>query len=145
MKNHFDLYTLSSINNIKYRKDIDGLRGLAIIVVLLFHYKFDIFQGGFVGVDIFFVISGFLITGFINKSITDEQFTFSNFYIRRARRLLPSYIIVLVFCLIASYFLLPPREFIHFNKVLTSAIVFASNIYFLGDTDYFGIHSQLLF
>ena len=133
---------MSSINNIKYRKDIDGLRGLAIIVVLLFHYKFDIFQGGFIGVDIFFVISGFLITSFINKSIADKQFTFSNFYIRRARRLIPSYIIVLVFCLIASYFLLPPREFIHFNKVLSYALVFASNIFFLGDTDYFGIHSQ---
>ena len=133
---------MSSISKIKYRKDIDGLRGLAIISVLLFHYRFDIFQGGFVGVDIFFVISGFLITGFINKSITDEEFTFSNFYIRRARRLLPSYIIVLVFCFIASYFLLPPREFIHFNKVLSYAIVFASNIFFIGDTDYFGIHSQ---
>lgn len=133
---------MSLKRNINYREDIDGLRGLAIISVLLFHYKFEAFQGGFVGVDIFFVISGFLITGFIYKSITDKEFSFSNFYIRRARRLLPSYIVVLVFCFIASFLILPPREFIHFNKVLSYALVFASNIFFIGDTDYFGIQSQ---
>jgi peptidoglycan/LPS O-acetylase OafA/YrhL len=133
---------LKSLDTIKHRKDIDGLRGLAIIVVLLFHYKFDIFQGGFVGVDIFFVISGFLITGFIASSITDNLFSFINFYIRRARRLLPSYVIILLFCLIVSFFLLPPREFIHFNKSLSFAIAFASNIFFVDDTSYFGLNSH---
>ena len=78
-----------------YRPDIDGLRGISIIGVLLFHFKFQIFSGGYLGVDVFFVISGFLITSFIVNKLKTGQFSLIEFLIRRAKRLLPSFLFVL--------------------------------------------------
>ena len=76
-----------------YRPDIDGLRALAVSGVLLYHLdSVDILPGGFLGVDVFFVISGFLITGVILTSIEDESFSFKKFYLRRAKRLLPTFL-----------------------------------------------------
>ena len=81
----------------KYRPEIDGLRALAVIPVILFHAGFDLFKGGFVGVDIFFVISGYLITTILIEDIENNKFSIINFYERRARRILPAlYFIMLV-------------------------------------------------
>src|SRR5580765_2683801 len=78
-----------------YRADIDGLRGIAVVLVILFHAVRDVFVGGFVGVDVFFVISGYLITSIIWRESLDGRFTLQDFYARRCRRILPALVIVL--------------------------------------------------
>ena len=83
-------------NTNKYKKDIDGLRALAIILVVLFHMNVPGFSGGFIGVDLFFVISGFLISSILTKNIQSGEFSFKGFYIRRARRLGPSLLFVII-------------------------------------------------
>ena len=92
---------------IHYRPEIDGLRAIAVLSVLFFHLDFNGFSGGFVGVDVFFVISGYLITKIIVSEIgKTEKFSYSNFYTRRARRLLPSLFTVFILTTILSYFVL---------------------------------------
>ena len=81
---------------IKYRSDIDSLRGYAVIAVILYHFKVPFFQGGYIGVDIFFVISGYLITSIIFREIMDKKFDFINFYERRIRRIIPILFFVLI-------------------------------------------------
>jgi len=120
---------------ISYRKDIDGLRALAVLGVIFYHSeilidKIFIFSGGFLGVDIFFVISGYLITSIILKENKIKKFSFINFYIRRIRRLLPVLLIVLLASLIFSYFLLLPFEFKSYLDSIISSIFFYSNFYF---------------
>ena len=79
-----------------YRKDIDCLRGISVLAVVLYHFKFDYFSGGYLGVDIFFVISGFLITSIILKEMSLEKFSITTFYERRIRRLFPALIVVII-------------------------------------------------
>ena len=81
----------------KYRPEIDGLRALAVLPVLFFHAGFDFFSGGYIGVDVFFVISGFLITTILHQQIKEQRFSLYQFYARRARRLLPALALVLAF------------------------------------------------
>ena len=88
----------------KYRKEIDGLRGISIICVLLFHAKIPFFSGGFFGVDIFFVISGYLITNIILNLYNTDKFDIKIFYERRIRRIIPALYVVLIFLCIYSYF-----------------------------------------
>ena len=93
----------------KYRSDIDGLRAIAILPVIFFHAGFGLFSGGFVGVDIFFVISGFLITSLLLNNINETgSLQIVNFYERRARRILPALYAVLVFCSLYGIFFLSP-------------------------------------
>ena len=119
-----------------YRPEIDGLRAIAVFAVILYHANFilfnqNLFQGGFLGVDIFLVISGYLITSIILKEVTNsKQFSFKNFYVRRIRRILPALFFVMFISLIAGYFLLLPNSFIDFGKSLASAVFFSSNIFF---------------
>tara|TARA_B100000780_G_scaffold277594_1_gene248678 strand:- start:6 stop:1904 length:1899 start_codon:yes stop_codon:yes gene_type:complete len=119
-----------------YRSEIDGLRSLAIIGVLFYHAEivFDsyrIFPGGFLGVDIFFVISGYLITTLILKEYQlKNSFSFKNFYKRRVKRLLPSLLIVVIVSSIFSYFLLLPIHFVEFIKSVVASFFFFSNIFF---------------
>ena len=118
-----------------YRKDIDGLRALAVIGVIFYHSeilinKIFVFSGGFLGVDIFFVISGYLITSIIYKENRFKKFSFINFYIRRIRRLLPILLLVLLASLIFAYFLLLPVEFKSYLDSIISSIFFYSNFYF---------------
>ena len=82
-----------------YRPEIDGLRALAVLPVILFHAGFNSFGGGFIGVDIFFVISGYLITTILVNDIENNRFTFLNFYERRARRILPALFFVMLLCI----------------------------------------------
>ncbi len=123
--------------DVAYRRDIDGLRAIAILLVVLFHYEVPLFAAGYVGVDIFFVISGFLITGILRHSIETGRFRYRDFYLRRARRLIPAlFCVVIVTTLVACLILTPYELKIH---ALTAAATLTgvSNIAFLAFTDYF--------
>ena len=90
----------------RYRPEIDGLRAIAVFSVILFHAGLNLFKGGFVGVDVFFVISGYLITSIILTNLDNKDFSTMYFYERRARRILPTLIVTIFFSLIISFFLL---------------------------------------
>jgi len=121
----------------KYRTEIDGLRALAVLPVLFFHARFPFFQGGYVGVDIFFVISGFLITSVILDDVEKGKFSLVRFYERRARRILPALFTVFIFCLFASWLILFPKELKHFGASLATSSLFVSNLYFMMLKGYF--------
>ena len=97
-----------------YKPYIDGLRALAVLPVILFHANFKFFEGGYIGVDIFFVISGYLITNIIIKDLSVNKFNLKNFYLRRARRILPILYFITIISLLASFFLMSDEEIIFF-------------------------------
>lgn len=125
-----------------YRKDIDGLRSLAVLPVLFFHAGFSLFSGGYVGVDIFFVISGFLITNILLQELADQKFSVLNFYQRRARRILPALFSVLLFTSVAAALIIPPELFREYGQSLVSVVLFTSNIFFYLDGGYFGFDAE---
>ncbi|MGQ4880244.1 acyltransferase family protein [Billgrantia sp. LNSP4103-1] len=120
-----------------YRPEVDGLRAVAVVPVIFFHAGFDTFSGGYVGVDIFFVISGYLITGIIYNEIVERNFSIVNFYERRARRILPALFFVSVVCLAVAWVWMLPEEFESLSQSLIAVNLFISNIHFWQDTDYF--------
>jgi peptidoglycan/LPS O-acetylase OafA/YrhL len=120
-----------------HRLDIDGLRAVAVLLVILFHTGTATFSGGFVGVDIFFVISGYLITGIIARELSQGSFSLGKFYERRVRRILPALLAVLFICSIACYFLFLPQDLVHFADSLFAALFSYSNIYFWTQAGYF--------
>src|SRR5713101_1313888 len=121
----------------QYRPDLDGLRSLAILPVLLFHYGIRGLTGGFVGVDVFFVISGFLITSLLLRDIEDRNFSIIKFYERRARRILPALFFMLAVTTVLSVLVLLPRELSNYGKSLTAATAFVSNFFFWTESGYF--------
>lgn len=127
---------------LNYRKDIDGLRAIAVISVILFHSGFEIFSGGFVGVDIFFVISGFLITKIIYKEIEAGEFSIARFYERRIRRIFPALFAVIVFCFVIGFMFYGPDEYMRVAKSIRYTIVFFSNYLFARKTGYFDTSSE---
>ena len=136
---------------ILYRPEIDGLRAISVFAVILYHadfilFGYPLFQGGFIGVDIFFVISGYLITTLILKEILKtNQFSFKFFYERRIRRILPALLFVTIISSIISYFILLPSPLIDFGKSIFSIIFFSSNFYFwFFGTRKYGEESELL-
>lgn len=126
-----------------YRREIDGLRALAVLPVILFHAGFESFSGGFVGVDVFFVISGYLITTIILAELEQGKFSIVNFYERRARRILPALFVVMLFCIPFAWFLLLPQDLLSFSKTLVSTSAFISNIFFWSERGYFGTATEL--
>lgn len=120
-----------------YRPEIDGLRALAVISVILFHAGSTIFSGGFVGVDVFFVISGYLITAIILDEIDNNAFSAFHFYERRARRILPALFLVLIICLPFAWFLMLPSEMKAFSDSLIAVCTLVSNLWFWKTTNYF--------
>ncbi|MDB5799681.1 MAG: Lipopolysaccharide modification acyltransferase [Rhodocyclales bacterium] len=126
-----------------YRREIDGLRALAVVPVLLFHAGFQTFSGGFVGVDIFFVISGYLITSIILLEKEAGTFTLANFYERRARRILPALFVVMLTCLPLAWLWLLPRDMAGFAQSLIAVPIFASNILFWRTSGYFDVATDL--
>ena len=128
---------------IKYRSEIDGLRALAILPVIFFHAGFGIFSGGFVGVDIFFVISGYLITTIIIKELNNNTFSIKRFYERRARRILPALIFVILISSIISFIFLTKSELGSYFKSVIATLLFFSNFYFYKTTPYFQSESDL--
>jgi peptidoglycan/LPS O-acetylase OafA/YrhL len=127
----------------KYRREIDGLRALAVLPVILFHAGFSAFGGGYVGVDVFFVISGFLITSIIVSEQDKGSYSILKFYERRARRIMPALFAVLAVCVPAAWMVMLPDNFREFSKSLISVPAFASNFYFLRASDYFSTDSAL--
>lgn len=122
---------------LKYRSEIDGLRALAVLSVIFFHAGFTIFSGGYVGVDIFFVISGYLITSIILKEKEKQNFSLLGFYERRARRILPALFTVLLATTISAYILMPADLLKSYMQSLVSVVTFLSNIFFSVTNDYF--------
>jgi peptidoglycan/LPS O-acetylase OafA/YrhL len=127
----------------KYRREIDGLRALAVLPVILFHAGFKTFSGGFVGVDVFFVISGYLITSIILAEKEAGTFTLVKFYERRARRILPALFLVMAACLPFAWLWLFPRDMKSFSQSLVAVSVFASNVLFWRTSGYFDTAAEL--
>ena len=115
----------------KYRRDLDGIRAIAVLLVLFFHVDFSFFKAGFIGVDIFFTISGFLISGIVLREAQSSGFSFKKFYIRRATRLLPAYLFMLTVTLFVSIYVLAPLALFDFFKSALASSLFVSNFYFL--------------
>lgn len=126
-----------------YRLEIDGLRALAVLPVILFHAGFETFSGGFVGVDVFFVISGYLITTIILAELEQDKFSIVNFYERRARRILPALFLVMLVCIPFAWFWLLPSDMKDFSQSLVAVSVFASNILFWRESGYFDTAAEL--
>lgn len=120
-----------------HRKEIDGLRAVAVLAVVFCHAGFPLFGGGFVGVDIFFVISGYLITSIILRELAGGKFSLSGFYERRARRILPALYLVILLSLPAAWLWLWPEDFRNFAKSLGYVVSFASNVHFYREIGYF--------
>lgn len=121
----------------KYRADIDGLRAVAVLSVVGFHAFPDWVKGGYVGVDIFFVISGFLISSIIFGSLAKDAFSFREFYARRIKRIFPALIVVLTFCIAFGWYTLFPNEYVQLSKHVVASGAFLSNFAFWREAGYF--------
>lgn len=121
----------------KYRSEIDGLRSIAVLPVIFFHAGFSLFSGGYVGVDVFFVISGYLITTILIDQISTGKFSIVDFYERRARRILPALFFVMLFTIPFAWLWMVPQQFKDFSQALVAISFFASNILFWRKEDYF--------
>lgn len=128
---------------IQYRKEIDGLRAVSVIAVIFFHAGFSGFSGGFVGVDVFFVISGYLISSIIISENEKKEFSLFKFYEKRARRILPALFLVTALCIIPAWLWLTPKEMSLFSKSLIGVSTFTSNIFFWLQTGYFDTAAEL--
>lgn len=128
--------------HIKYQPHIDGLRALAVLAVVLFHALPEYDWGGFVGVDIFFVISGYLISKILLNDLSLQKFSILEFYIRRIRRIFPSLILVLLFCLLVGSGILMPDEYQSLAKEMMAGIAFVSNILFMQQVGYFDLAAE---
>ncbi|MFT3896014.1 MAG: acyltransferase [Anaerolineales bacterium] len=130
-------------SKLSYRSDIDGLRAVAVLSVVFYHAGMKLFSGGYVGVDVFFVISGFLITTIIVREIEAGEFSIIKFYERRIRRIYPALYTTLLFILIAAYFLYNPEVFAQACKSILATIGFVSNILFWTQSGYFAAPATL--
>ena len=130
MNKIFEFIDISKIDRISFRGDINGLRAIAVLAVVLYHADIGPFKGGWLGVDIFFVISGYLISNIIISELNNNSFSFSNFYIRRVRRILPALFSTLIFTIPFSYLLLTPKGMMEYTKSVVSSIFFYANYYF---------------
>jgi len=127
-----------------YRSDIDGLRAIAVLIVIFFHANFSWMPGGYVGVDVFFVISGFLITTTIEKEILLNSFSFKQFYLRRIRRIIPVLFFILLVCTVPAYFMFA-SDFESFSRTLIHTILSTNNIHlWINSKKYFAENSELI-
>lgn len=128
--------------SVKYRREVDGLRALALIPVILFHAGFQVFRGGFVGVDIFFVISGYLITSIILEDLQRHQFSIVKFYERRARRILPALFTVMAASSIFAYLWMLPDELKNFGESVVATTLFSNNLLLAFTSSYWSLASE---
>lgn len=126
----------------KFRYDIGFLRALAVFIVVFFHYKIPFFQGGFIGVDIFFVISGFLMTSIILKGFDRDFFSIKEFYVRRFERIVPALTVMMICVLAITFFLYFPVDLKRVSIYTFFSGLFLSNYYYLFNSDYFDASSQ---
>ncbi len=135
--------TLAEVDQMKYRPEIDGLRAVAVVPVILFHAGFQPFGGGFVGVDVFFVISGYLITSIILAEMAGGTFSLAGFYERRVRRILPALFLVIAACLPAAWILMLPGDMRDFARSVAAVSLFVSNFLFWRESGYFETAAEL--
>lgn len=131
------------MSTIQHRPEIDGLRAIAVLPVVLFHADFQAFAGGFVGVDVFFVVSGYLITSIILAEQQSGTFTLASFYERRARRILPALMVVVLACLPFAWVLMLPHQMREFSESVAGVGLFLSNFVFWRQGGYFGAAAEL--
>lgn len=127
----------SHLSHPKYRPDIDGLRAIAVLAVVIFHAFPSSLKGGFIGVDIFFVISGFLISTIIYENVRQDTFSFSDFYSRRIRRIFPALLVVISTTFIFGFFILSADEFSQLGKLVAAGIGFVANLVLWSEAGYF--------
>ena len=130
------------MQQIAYRQDIDALRGIAVLFVVIYHAFPKILPGGFIGVDVFFVISGYLITSIILDSISRGEFSIKDFYSRRIRRLFPALLLVLSFVLIVGWFILFLEEYLQLGKHISKSVIFWLNFELIEEVGYFDVESH---
>jgi peptidoglycan/LPS O-acetylase OafA/YrhL len=126
----------------QYRREVDGLRAIAVLPVMFFHAGFQWFRGGFVGVDVFFVISGYLITGILLADLRSGSFTLAKFYERRIRRILPALFLVMLACLPFAWFLMLPDDLENFGQSLFATTLFSNNVLLWMTSGYFSLASE---
>ena len=122
---------------LRYRPDIDGLRGIAVVAVVLYHFGARGFAGGYVGVDVFFVVSGYLITGIILKEIEQHRFSIAAFYERRIRRIFPALFATVALTLAAGALLFTAENFAELGRSAGAVTLFVSNMVFWSEAGYF--------
>lgn len=127
---------IAAMTTVRYRPEIDGLRAIAVLAVLLYHFDLS-FPGGFVGVDVFFVISGFLITGILLRQLRENRFSLGDFWARRIRRIAPAAVAMALGTMVMGWFILDQGDFRDLARSLMAHVVFASNCYFNRDQGYF--------
>ena len=125
-----------------YRPDIDGLRAISVLAVMLYHAEFQVFSGGFIGVDVFFVISGYLITQMVLGDFEKGSFSLSHFYERRVRRILPALLVMLAATVPLAYVFLSADPLADYSAALLGATWFSSNFVFWSEADYFDRASE---
>ncbi|OYX13551.1 MAG: hypothetical protein B7Z15_06885 [Rhizobiales bacterium 32-66-8] len=128
----------------RYRPDISGLRACAVVPVVLYHLNASLVPGGYVGVDVFFVISGYLITALILADLGARRFSLVTFYDRRIRRIVPAYALMALATALAALVILPPAQLVAFGESLKAASIFFANRYFLSATGYFDAGAEQL-
>ena len=128
---------------LEYRPEIDGMRAVAVVPVILFHAGVGIFSGGFIGVDIFFVISGYLITSILISELSAQEYSILKFYERRARRILPALLFIFISVTPFAWFWLMPSDLEEYFESLMAATIFLSNFYFWDQSGYFDSSAEL--
>lgn len=129
-------------DNLKFRSDINTLRALAVIAVLVYHFNPSLIPGGFAGVDVFFVISGFLMTAIILTGLEENNFSFNEFYLSRVERIIPPLGFLCLFLIVIGWFTLTPLDYQILNKHIASSLSFVSNFIYLSESGYFDISSN---
>ena len=130
-------------SDIKYRPDIDGLRAIAVVPVVMFHaFPKSFLKGGFIGVDVFFVISGYLISSILIRTLASDRFSITTFYSRRIRRIFPALIVLLLFCLTIGWLLLFSGEFKALGKQVSGSAAFIANFIFWDEVGYFEYRAE---
>jgi peptidoglycan/LPS O-acetylase OafA/YrhL len=124
------------MSNSAYHREIDGLRAIAVLVIVLFHLQIPGFQGGFIGVDVFFVVSGFLITELIVSRLKTGEFSFRDFYVRRVTRIIPALAVTVAAVLLCSLFFQLPKELMHTARQSIYALLSVSNFFFWSESNY---------
>ena len=144
MKQLLGLIDISKIKRISFRQDINGLRAIAVLSVVFYHADLELFKGGWLGVDIFFVISGFLISNIIISELNEEKFSFKAFYLRRIKRILPALFSTLVLTIPFAYVLLTPKAMEEYIDSMIASIFFYANYHFMNLDFYIAESTKLM-
>ncbi|HCR4033766.1 TPA: acyltransferase, partial [Morganella morganii] len=125
-----------------FRKDINGLRALAVLSVVIFHFNRDYLPGGFIGVDIFFVISGFLMTSIIFRGLLNNNFSYTQFLYSRVKRIIPALMCIISILILFGFLFLEPMSYLSLGKHSFYSLLFSSNIVYWLESGYFDVNSN---